>query len=180
MPELTFAGYMMAAMDACRYVKHHMKTGAANNPLKELDRGPIGHLEAWLTVKSERSDIDLTILRRGVKEWDINGTMEVWAEKAKTYGAGNCGEQSALAFSYLKGRRVQPIDWAHFNNRDHAFVLVNRPKDLINGKLKEKLDQVILCDPYYQRTGTLSEFPEYNVEVIGLLLHMEGGVVMGA
>src|ERR1035437_3897406 len=107
MPELTFAGYMMAAMDACRYVKHHMKTGAANNPLKELDRGPIGHLEAWLTVKSERSDIDLTILRRGVKEWDINGTMEVWAEKAKTYGAGNCGEQSALAFSYLKGRRVR-------------------------------------------------------------------------
>jgi hypothetical protein len=104
--------------------------------------------------------------------------MEVWAEKAMTYGAGNCGEQSALAFSYLKSRLVQPIDWAHFNNRDHAFVLINRPKDLVNQKLRENLNQVILCDPYYQRTGPLSQFPEYNVGVIGLLLHMENGVVL--
>jgi hypothetical protein len=178
MPDLTFAGYMMAAMDACRYVKQHMKTGAANNPGKELDRGLVGHLGAWLTVKTERSDIDITILRRGIKEYDVNRTMEVWAEKAMAYGAGNCGEQSALAFSYLKSRRVQPIDWAHFNNRDHAFVLINRPKDLNNQKLRENLDQVILCDPYYQRTGPLSQFPEYNVGVIGLLLHMENGVVL--
>jgi len=39
--------------------------------------------------------------------------------------------------------------------------------------LRENLDQVILCDPYYQRTGPLNQFPEYNVGVIGLLLHME-------
>ena len=168
----------MAAMDACRYVKQNMKTGAANKPGKELDRGLIGHVGAWLTVKTERSDIDITILRRGIREWDVNRTMEVWAEKAMAYGAGNCGEQSALAFSYLKNRRVQPIDWAHFNNRDHAFVLINRPKDFINQKLRENLDQVILCDPYYERTGPLSQFPEYNVGVIGLLLHMENGVVL--
>jgi hypothetical protein len=169
---------MMAAMDACTYVKQHMKTGAANNPFKELDRGLIGHLEAWLTVKSERSDIDITILRRGIKEWDVNGTMEIWAEAARKYGAGNCGEQSALAFSHLKHRHVEPIDWAHFNNRDHAFVLINRPKDLTGQKLRENLDQVILCDPYYDRKGPLSQFPEYNVGVIGLLLHMENGVVL--
>jgi hypothetical protein len=159
MPDLTFAGYMMAAIDACRYVKQNMKTGAANNPGKELDRGLIGHLEAWLTVKTERSDIDMTILRRGIKEYDVNRTMEVWAEKARTYGAGNCGEQSALAFSYLKSRLVQPIDWAHFNNRDHAFVLINRPKDLTGQQLRQNLGRVILCDPYYQRTGPLSQFP---------------------
>lgn len=91
----------MAAMDTCRYVKQHVKTGAANNPGKELDRGLIGHLGAWLTVKTERSDIDITILRRGIEERDVNRTMEVWAEKARECGAGNCGEQSALAFSYL-------------------------------------------------------------------------------
>ncbi len=178
MPDLTFAGYMIAAMDACRYVKQHMKTGASNSPDAALDRGVIGQIGAWLTVKATRNDIDITILRRGIKEFDANRTMEVWAEKASLYGAGNCGEQSALAFSYLKSRRVQPIDWAHFNNRDHAFVLINRPKDLTHQKLRENLNQVILCDPYYQRTGPLSEFPEYNVGLIGLLLHMEDGVVL--
>jgi hypothetical protein len=178
MPELTFAGYMMAAMDACRYVRQHMTVGAANNPLKELDRGIIGHISAWLTVKTERSDIDVTIFRRGIKPYDINRTMEVWAEKARAYGAGNCGEQSALAFSYLKSKSVQPIDWAHFNNRDHAFVLINRPRDLVHQKLRENLGQVILCDPYYQRAGPLTQFPEYDVGVIGLLLHMEDGVVL--
>ena len=40
------------------------------------------------------------------------------------------------------------------------------------------MGQVILCDPYYQRTGPLSQFPEYDVGVIGLLLHMEDGVVL--
>jgi hypothetical protein len=178
MPELTYAGYMLAAMDACRYVKKQMTTGSANNPGQELDRGFIGHLAAWLTINTERSDIDMSILRRGIKEYDMNRTMEVWAEKAKAYGAGNCGEQSALAFSYLKRQRVQPIDWAHFNNRDHAFVLLNRPKDLSGKRLQASLNQVILCDPYYQRTGPLSQFPDYDVTVIGLLLHMEDGAVL--
>lgn len=178
MSQLTFAGYMMAAMDACRYVKQHMKTGSANNPGQALDRGPIAQLGAWLKVKTTRSDIDMTILRRNIKEYDIHRTMEVWAEKAKAHGAGNCGEQSALAFSYLKSRRVQPLDWAHFTNRDHAFVLLNRPKDLVRRQLLENLGQVILCDPYYGKTGPLSQFPDYNVNFIALLLHMEDGVVL--
>ncbi len=178
MPELTFAGYMMAAIDACRYVKQHMKTGAANNPSQALDRGVINHLGAWLKVKTVRSDIDLTVLRRNIKDYDVNRIMEVWAEKARAHGAGNCGEQSALAFSYLKSRRVQPIDWAHFTNRDHAFVLLNRPKDLVDQRLRDNLNQVILCDPYYGKTGPLSQFPEYSVNVIAPMLHMENGVVL--
>jgi hypothetical protein len=55
---------------------------------------------------------------------------------------------------------------------------MNRPKDMTGQNLRESLDQVILCDPYYQRTGPLNQFPEYNVGVIGLLLHMENGVVL--
>jgi hypothetical protein len=178
MPELTLIGYITAAIDACRFVRQQMTTGAANNPIKEFERGLKGHLDAWSTVRTERSDIDQTILGRGVKEYDINRTMEVWAEKATAYGAGNCGEQSALAFSYLKSRRVQPIDWARFLNRDHAFVLLNRPKDLTNQELRKSLDQVILCDPYYDRTGPLSKFPEYDVGAIHMNLHMENGVVL--
>lgn len=86
--------------------------------------------------------------------------------------------RTGVLVSDLKGRHIEPIDWAHFNNRDHAFVLMNRPKDMTGQNLRENLDQVILCDPYYQRTGPLNQFPEYNVGVIGLLLHMENGVVL--
>jgi hypothetical protein len=118
------------------------------------------------------------MLGRDIKEYDTNRTMELWAEKAVKYGAGNCGEQSALAFSYLKSRRVQPIDWAQFLNRDHAFVLLNRSKDLTNQDLLNSLDQVILCDPYYNRTGPLSKFPEFDVRQIHMNLHMENGVVL--
>jgi hypothetical protein len=178
MPELNLIGYIRAAMDACNYVKQHMKIGAANNIVKEFERGLIGHLDAWLTVKTERSEIDMAILQKDIREWNVNGTMEIWADKALKYGAGNCGEQSALAFSYLKSRRIQPIDWAHFNTRDHAFVLLNRPSDLKGHKLRESLDQVILCDPYYQKYGPLNKFPDYDVRVIGLNLHMENGVVL--
>jgi hypothetical protein len=178
MPELTYAGYMLAAIETCSYVKQTMTTGAANNPVKALARGLLDQLSAWLTVQTMRSDADMTILRRNIKEWDTNRTMEVWAEKARQYGAGNCGEQSALAFSYLKRKSVATIDWAHFASRDHAFVLINRPASLLGSELEANLHQVILCDPYYGKTGPLTQFPDYNVRVIKSLLHFENGVVL--
>jgi hypothetical protein len=155
-----------------------MTIGKSNSLGDWLERGLLAHIHAILTVSTERSDIGMTILRRKVQEFDTNRTMEIWAEKAKAYGAGNCGEQSALAFSYLKSKRIEPIDWVHFLNRDHAFVLLNRPKGLIKGKLRQNLSQVILCDPYYQRTGPLTQFPDYDIDNIGPLLHMENGVVL--
>jgi hypothetical protein len=104
--------------------------------------------------------------------------MQVWAEKAKKFGAGNCGEQSALAFYYLRSKGIEPLDWAHFTNRDHAFVLINRPKTLVRGELRKNLGQVILCDAYYDKKGPLTQFPDYNIDVIESLLHCEDGVTL--
>lgn len=178
MPELTYAGFMLAAQDGCRYVKQNMRVGAANSLSKAIDRGVAGQLGAWLTVKTERSEIDATITLRNIKEYNVNGIMQVWAEKAKKYGAGNCGEQSALAFHYLRSRNVAPLDWAHFTNRDHAFVLINRPRHLVGEALRAASDRVFLCDPYFDKKGPLKQFPEYDFRWIGSLLHCEGGVTL--
>lgn len=169
---------MLAALDGCRYVKQMMTTGASNSLSKAMDRGLVNQVAAMFRVSTVRSEADATITLRNIKNWDTNRTMQVWAEKAKKYGAGNCGEQSALAFYYLRSKGVGPLDWARFTNRDHAFILLNRPKSLVGGELRGALDRVFLCDPYYDKKGPLSQFPDYNVQFIESILHYEDGLTL--
>lgn len=169
---------MLAALDGCRYVKQMMTTGAANDLSKAWDRGVVGQVAAYLKVKTARSDIDATITLRNIKNWDTKRTLEVWAEKAKKYGAGNCGEQSALGFHYLRSKGIGPLDWARFTNRDHAFLLINRRKAMVGADLYANLDRVFLCDPYYDKKGPLTQFPDYNVQFIESILHYEDGLTL--
>ena len=153
-----------------------MPVGASNNIQTALSKWLVGNVPAMFCVSSLRSSINREMAKG--KFFDNNPVVKLTAEKAKQYGCGNCGEQSALAFFYLRGRGIEPLDWAHFTNRDHAFVLLGRPGNANRENMQEWLGQVVVCDPYYGRVGRLKDLPEYDIYKIGVMLHHEKGVTL--
>jgi hypothetical protein len=73
-------------------------------------------------------------------------------------GAGNCGEQAAIAYFWLKSNGVAPIDYVCFSNTaggyDHSWVLIGRPanKSLADIAGWGETDTV-WCDPWQMRNG---------------------------
>ena len=51
-----------------------------------------------------------------------------WAQLARNRKWGNCGEYTSLAFEYLKGVDVGPIDFMVLTDGDHAFCVMGRPE----------------------------------------------------
>jgi hypothetical protein len=177
---MTVPGMVLAAMDACKYVASHMRIGADNDIATAARRLFFGHVPALVCVRGVmRPAIDKAIADGRVQSFNGNRIMEITAEKAKKHGCGNCGEQSAMAFVYLRNKAIGPLDWAQFTNRDHAFVLMGRPSTGTPGNLNEWVDNLVVCDPYYNRAaplGTVSQ--QYNLAFISSMLHYENGVTL--
>jgi hypothetical protein len=71
---------------------------------------------------------------------------------------GNCMEQAAIAYFWLKTQGVSPIDYVFFTNGnggyDHAWVLIGRP----DNKLLEYISgwgetDTVWCDPWQMQNG---------------------------
>ncbi|MGH9593962.1 MAG: hypothetical protein ACRD5L_12790, partial [Bryobacteraceae bacterium] len=72
---------------------------------------------------------------------------------ARHFGCGNCGEQSALAFVYLRDRRIHPLDWIQVNNFSHAFVVLGRDADSDIGDYNTWGRSSVYCDPWASSWG---------------------------
>ena len=102
---------------AVHYVKSKIYQGAGNR---------------WDDVKA--SGGDSLICQIGVRAgayWDRIGNtkekaMRLVAERAARAGCGNCAEQSALAFVYLEGIGLKPLEWMAFENGNHGYVVIDR------------------------------------------------------
>jgi hypothetical protein len=97
---------------------------------------------------------------RDVQATDIHNR----AALAASAGCGNCGEQAAIAFSYLElSRNARPLDYVgpagstrivSSGNIDHAFVVIGRVKG------SDPLDQktwgvdAVVCDPWDGDSGS--------------------------
>ena len=95
-----------------------------------------------------------------VKGKDRLEYIRIMADIAKKNKCGNCGEFSALAFSYLYGMGVRPLDWMSLVGGDHAFVVVGRAAGDANDHKKWGTSAAV-CDPWGQgfrsgdaKTGT--------------------------
>ena len=103
---------------------------------------------------------------------------QVFAENAERFGAGNCGEHSAVAYLWLRRNGIFPIDWVHFNNKDHAFVLIGRASTT-NYTAKQIPQQpwfkdAVVCDAYWGRCDFWSNvLSEYNPQNMISLHHQE-------
>lgn len=127
------------------YDRHAKKIEGANpNALDKV----LGGMTAFLPL--------LTGANRGQQIWneasgnapsDPIARFRQVAEITMRTGAGNCNEQSIVAFMFLYDRGLRPLSWMHLTNGKHAFVLLGRtPKSGIDPK--DWGDGVVVCDPW--------------------------------
>jgi hypothetical protein len=150
--------YLSAAIIANEYVKKKMTIGASNKLRPDFWRAwkcsgsavNTGEMREYVDRQMESainadtrpvaSNIDYNIRFQRLY-------LEKSADGAELYGCGNCGEQSAIAFMYLKRQGTFPLDWMEVNNYEHAFVIIGRaPKSDTRNHATWGTDAVI-CDP---------------------------------
>jgi hypothetical protein len=81
----------------------------------------------------------------------VGNYLTLSAEWAKHFGCGNCGEQSALAFSYLREHSFAPLDWMRIGNFKHAFVIIGRKSDSDPSDYNTWGNEAAVCDPWAGR-----------------------------
>ena len=169
--------YLSAGREAVAYAKSKLKYGAANNPLK-LQSSLWSQLRAMAAIlkvwHGEDDEMDLNY----VNPVDGLRVAQTYAHNAEKYGAGNCGEHSATAYMWLRRKGVFPIDWVHFRNKDHAFVLIGR-----SSKGSYNAEQIpeqpwfadsVVCDAYWGRCEFWSTvFDQYKPSNILPICHQE-------
>ncbi len=83
------------------------------------------------------------------------------AKRAERSGLGNCGEISAVAFTYLLDNGVRPIDWMEIKNGDHNFVLIGRR----SGDARNSLSwgpRCVICDPWRRVSKAAGPGADYD------------------
>lgn len=153
------AGYnLSAAIIANEYVKKKMTIGASNKL----------RVDFWKAWKCSGSAINTGEMREYVDqqiqsavEADTSTAsdfvnnikfqrlyLEKSAQGAELYGCGNCGEQSAIAFVYLRRQKTFPLDWMEVNNYQHAFVIIGRAARSDTRNPSTWGDDAVICDPW--------------------------------
>lgn len=107
--------------------------------------------------------------------------VDIYAHYALVYGCGNCMEQSALTFQYLRDRAVRPLDWiaqgGYFNPQglgDHAFVIIGRDGKKDVGDVASWNAGVFWCDPYENEMGGLDKIKErFKGKSLSLMYRLE-------
>jgi hypothetical protein len=87
--------------------------------------------------------------------------MEKSAAAAKKFGCGNCGEQSAIAFVFLREQKIFPIDWMEVDGYKHAFVIIGRAKVSNSLDFSTWGDEAVICDPWRNVVATVQSEREY-------------------
>lgn len=82
------------------------------------------------------------------------------AAKAAELGCGNCGEQAAIAFEFLKSKSVRPMDYMVFKEPgDHAFVVIGRTGESPADDYKSWGPEAVVCDPWDGKAFVASDVP---------------------
>lgn len=137
-----------AAKTAVAYVQSKMDIGASNKP-------GIGMIARMLCAGGTfndgavRGEVDKELASSNDRTW--RNVLYLSAAWAKHYGCGNCGEQSAMAFVYLKNHGIGPLDWMQIGNFKHAFVVIGRKSDSDSADYRTWGDESFICDPWAGR-----------------------------
>lgn len=167
---------MASALEAIRFVKAKMKYGAKNK-VKDIYRSRGNSISCLDEV---RANIDRHYENTLKDLFEINQNAagereaEYTASAAAHFGCGNCNEQAALAFIYLRDKGIFPLDWVNKLNDflifgGHSFVIGRE-----YGKLKpaEWGQNAVICDPHGAETAfPASDFEKYmpNAKLTGKL-----------
>ena len=79
-------------------------------------------------------------------------SIKIDARSAELFGVGNCGEQSALAFTLLHQRMPNAmIEALYIKGNDHAFTLIDRAKShdvKYTSDYSQWSPNAVVCDPW--------------------------------
>ena len=193
MADVRKAPYDAVAKEAFDYVRDKMRVGAANRyfdqPAHYLPDLPfssamapnvynrLGCVSAMREITSaivnpmwDRVNQVPESIYATVKMEAHGKTIDIYAAKAEEFGCGNCHEQSALTFQYLRNRGVRPLDWimqaALYTvpvlgaRGDHVFVIIGRDGTKDVGDVTKWNPEVFWCDPYENEMGGLDRIRE--------------------
>lgn len=167
------AGYnLSAAVIANEYVKKKMTIGASNKMRWDFPRAwacsgsliNTGEMrkhvdrEMRAVINSEQdtvySEIDYNLQFQRLY-------LEKSADAAQLYGCGNCGEQSAIAFVYLRQQKTFPLDWMEVNDYQHAFVIIGRARGSDIKNYNTWGSDAVICDPWRDVVATVKSQSVY-------------------
>lgn len=165
--ERTLEQNLADALEAVRFVKSKMRFGARNQ-VGDLWRSRGASVSC---ISDMRSDIEqyagkLKGLFAESQSAANERLAEFTASAAAHYGCGNCDEQAALAFIYLRDKGVFPIDWvdklgvAGGGLFGHSFVVIGRVAKAL--KPADWGPTAVICDPHENATAfPATQFEQY-------------------
>lgn len=179
------AGYnLSAAAIANEYVKTKMTIGASNKLRLDFPRawacsGSLVNkgemreyvdkqIEETFAVETASSNLDYRIKAQKIY-------LEKSAEAAELYGCGNCGEQSAIAFVYLRQQKTFPLDWMEVDDFKHAFVIIGRARGSDIKNFNTWGGDAVICDPWRDVVATVKNESVYFTKHTPNWLYGEGG-----
>jgi hypothetical protein len=156
------------AQKAVAFVKANVPFGASNKTdnWKQL----------WETAnrrdngKAQMSAYEDNLITNG-KNLSVHASRELMianiAATTMRMKAGNCGEQAAVAFIFLRDNNVFPIDYIEkppgwFGLGSHAFVVIGRLSGSDPNKIEGWGPDAVVCDPHQeQKAFPAADIPRY-------------------
>jgi hypothetical protein len=147
---------LAAALLAVEYVKGLMTLGAENKFTDLV--ASFG--QSFLCVMAIRS-VDIAVPRdKADGSLQMPAILRGDAAKSADLGCGNCGEQTAVAFMYLKDSGVRPLDYTVSQDPgDHAFVVIGRAQGSDASNYKTWGGDAVVCDPWGDDAFPASDIP---------------------
>lgn len=154
--------YERAGNDAVAYVKRTLTLGSTNNP-SDFIRYPLGGGNRWAmsagaqALAAQRIQASLKAagpMPRNDPRFGIT-LVETWSKEALAARAGNCALQAAVAFTYLRDKRIVPIDYMKLSGQaDHGFVIMGREGTSDLGNFADWTGgSSMICDPWRGKVG---------------------------
>ena len=149
---------LTAAKTTVSYVRTVLDFGSDNKFLNNVSNLLINKL----ALSKAREMQDKIMKDSPNRDWATY--IEAMAMTAKLMGAGNCGENAAVAFVHLRDvLRILPIDYYMYNNFEHAFVIVGRRADTDPTDYNTWNREAAICDPWRGISGAAPAFPYANL-----------------
>lgn len=164
--------FLSSAVIANEYVKNKMTIGASNKirwdfPKAWACSGSLvntGEMRKYVDGEMHKAVESSTETVYSSLDYNIKMQklyVEKSAQGAELYGCGNCGEQSAIAFIYLRNQKVFPIDWMEVNDYQHAFVIIGRQRGSDTRNYATWGPDAVICDPWRDVVATVQSQASY-------------------
>ena len=145
--------YEAVALLAVAYVQDKLRGGSQTSFLDVISTGG----RALWCVERARAQA------RAIGWTNFGEQIEAMATAAEANGCGNCGEQAAVAFMFLKRWPIAPIDYVHLLEKDHDFVVVGAD-DSSSQYVTDWGADAVICDPWDGKAYPVAQIYErmYN------------------